>query len=82
MPKIQILYLAYHRLTHAQTLRHTHTHMYRDWHTDTDTHRHMHVCIHTQTHTHWYACRKSKEIVSSNPLLSQNWPKLLLESHF
>ena len=25
MPKIQILYLAYHRLTHAQTLRHAHT---------------------------------------------------------
>ena len=24
-PKIQILYLAYHRLTHAQTLRHAHT---------------------------------------------------------
>ena len=24
MPKIQILYLAYHRLTHAQTFRHAH----------------------------------------------------------
>ena len=25
LPKIQILYLAYHRLAHAQTLRHAHT---------------------------------------------------------
>ena len=57
------------------------THMYRDIDTHTDTHRHImfvYIHKHTHTHTHWYACGKSKEIVSSNPLLSQNWPKLLL----
>ena len=63
---------------HSDMHTHRHAHVQRHWHTDTDTHRHMHVCIHIQTHTHWYASGKYKEIVSSNPLLSQNWPKLLL----
>ena len=83
-----------HMHRHSDMHTHRHTDVQRYWHTDTDidTHRHMHVCIHIQTHTHWFACGKSKEIVSSNPLLSQNGPKLLLwtwnlrklllESHF
>ena len=43
--------------------------------------RHEHLTL-THTNTtlciHWCECEKSMEIVSSNPLLSQNWPKLLL----
>ena len=50
MPKIQILYLAYHRLPHAQTLRHAHT-----W-KEILTHRYKytqtHACLYTYTNTH------------------------------
>ena len=60
MTKIQILYLVYHRLTHAQTLRngtHMDTHMYRDIDTQVQIQRHMHVCVqHTHTHTHTLMC--------------------------
>ena len=37
-----------------------------------DIHIHMHICLHTHTYIH------SKEIVTSNLLLNQNWPNLLL----
>ena len=61
-----------HRRSDIHTLTHTHIYIYvhtciqRHWHIDTDTQRHMHVCI--QTHT--LVCMW--EIVTSNPLLSQN----------
>ena len=51
MPKIQILYLAYHRLTHAQTLKHGHTH-YRDIDTQIQIHRDMCMFVYKHTHTH------------------------------
>ena len=54
MPKIQNLYLAYHRLTHAHTLRYAHTWTHTC--TETLTHRYrytdMHVCIYIHTHIH------------------------------
>ena len=54
MPKIQILYLTYHRLTHAQTLRHLHTrtHMYRDIDTQIQIHRDICMFVYKHTHTH------------------------------
>ena len=62
--------------TRVQTYGHTCT----DIDTQMQIHTDMHVCTHTQTHTctHRCACGKSEEIITSYPLLSQNWPTSLL----
>ena len=65
--------------THAHTYSETpaHTDTYKV-HMQTYTHVSIFVHIHKNTRAHSCACGKSKEIVASNPLLSQIWQKLLL----
>ena len=64
------IYLAYHRLTHAQILRH----MYRDIDTQIqihwDTCKFVNTCmfVYIHKHTHWCVCGESKEIVTSKAL--------------
>ena len=64
------IYLAYHRLTHAQILRH----MYRDIDTQIqihwDTHKFVNTCmfVYIHKHTHRCVCGESKEIVTSKAL--------------
>ena len=71
MPKIQILYLAYYKFTHAQTLRHAHTdtHMYRD--IDTQTQIHTDTCMFVYIHKHTH-----------NDMQVGNLRKLLVQIHF
>ena len=67
-----------HMCQHSDKCIHTNTHMYRG--TDTQIQIHTDICMfaHIHTYAHRCICGKSKEIVTSNPLLIQNWPKLLL----
>ena len=83
-PRILILYLA-HPQTYTCTNTqdkciqiNTHTHMYRG--IDTQIQIHTDTCMFVHIHTYAHRCvyGKSKEMVTVNLLLIQNWPKLLL----
>ena len=69
-----------HTCTHMYRYTQIHTDTHIQAHIDTDTHTHRYTLRHTQTHaclythtytyTHTCVCGKSKEIVTSNALLS------------
>ena len=71
MPKIQILYLAYHRLTHGQTLRHAHTWIHTCTETLTHRYRYTDICMFVYKHTHTHT-----------DVHVGNLRKLLLQIHF
>ena len=82
MPGIEILYLAYHRLTHAQTLRHAHTHTHTHTHIyiyrDIDRWRYTetHACLYTNTttQTDLHVGNYFKSILSQNCYFKHgNW---------
>ena len=90
MPKIQILYLAHHRHTHAQIHKHMHTHVQRHQHTQIQIHRHMHTdtykytcrhtCIFVYIHKHTYIYTHAHRIAYGKTKEIVTWNPLLSQS--